>query len=139
MNTLFHILNRIAISAMQRSEVVGAAFAMALVFMLIIPLPLPLIDALIAVNICLSSLLVVLAMYLPKPLAFSTFPAVLLLTTMFRLALSISTTRQILIQQDAGHVVAAFGNFVVGGNLAVGMVMFLILIVNARRRNGGSS
>lgn len=129
MNTLFQILNRIAISAMQRSEVVGAAFAMALVFMLIIPLPLPLIDALIAVNICLSSLLVVLAMYLPKPLAFSTFPAVLLLTTMFRLALSISTTRQILIQQDAGHVVAAFGNFVVGGNLAVGMVMFLILTV----------
>lgn len=54
MNTLFQIMNRIAISAMQRSEVVGAAFAMALVFMLIIPLPLPLIDALIAVNICLS-------------------------------------------------------------------------------------
>ncbi|WP_276643871.1 type III secretion system export apparatus subunit SctV [Siccibacter turicensis] len=129
MNVLFQILNRIAISAMQRSEVVGAAFAMALVFMLIIPLPLGLIDVLIAVNICLSSLLVVLAMYLPKPLAFSTFPAVLLLTTMFRLALSISTTRQILIQQDAGHVVAAFGNFVVGGNLAVGMVMFLILTV----------
>lgn len=129
MNKLFLILNRIAISAMQRSEVVGAAFAMALVFMLIIPLPLPLIDTLIALNICLSSLLVVLAMYLPKPLAFSTFPAVLLLTTMFRLALSISTTRQILIQQDAGHVVAAFGNFVVGGNLAVGMVMFLILTV----------
>ncbi|MCU5773673.1 type III secretion system export apparatus subunit SctV [Erwiniaceae bacterium BAC15a-03b] len=129
MNTLFLILNKIAISAMQRSEVVGAAFAMALVFMLIIPLPLGLIDMLIALNICLSSLLVVLAMYLPKPLAFSTFPAVLLLTTMFRLALSISTTRQILIQQDAGHVVAAFGNFVVGGNLAVGMVMFLILTV----------
>ncbi|WP_241491552.1 FHIPEP family type III secretion protein, partial [Winslowiella iniecta] len=129
MNALFLILNKIAISAMQRSEVVGAAFAMALVFMLIIPLPLGLIDTLIALNICLSCLLVVLAMYLPKPLAFSTFPAVLLLTTMFRLALSISTTRQILIQQDAGHVVAAFGNFVVGGNLAVGMVMFLILTV----------
>ncbi|UQY44676.1 FHIPEP family type III secretion protein [Mixta hanseatica] len=129
MNGLFLILNKIAISAMQRSEIVGAAFAMALVFILIIPLPLALIDTLIALNICLSSLLIVLAMYLPKPLAFSTFPAVLLLTTMFRLALSISVTRQILIQQDAGHIVEAFGSFVVGGNLAVGMVMFLILTV----------
>ncbi|WP_213989497.1 type III secretion system export apparatus subunit SctV [Sodalis sp. dw_96] len=129
MNGLFLVLNRIALSAMQRSEVVGAAFAMALVFMLIIPLPLGLIDVLIALNICISSLLVVLAMYLPKPLAFSTFPAVLLLTTMFRLSLSITTTRQILIQQNAGHIVDAFGNFVVGGNLAVGMVMFLILTV----------
>ncbi|WP_034913225.1 type III secretion system export apparatus subunit SctV [Erwinia sp. 9145] len=129
MNGIFLILNRIALGAMQRSEIIGAMFAMAIVFMLIIPLPLGLIDTLIAVNICISSLLVVLAMYLPKPLAFSTFPAVLLLTTMFRLALSISTTRQILVQQDAGHIVAAFGTFVVGGNLAVGMVMFLILTV----------
>ncbi|MCU7369208.1 type III secretion system export apparatus subunit SctV [Pantoea stewartii] len=129
MNSLFTILNKIAISAMHRSEIFGAVFALALVFMLIVPLPLGLIDMLIAVNICLSSLLIVLAMYLPKPLAFSTFPAVLLLTTMFRLALSISVTRQILVQQDAGHVVEAFGNFVVGGNLAVGMVMFLILTV----------
>ncbi|WP_145033718.1 type III secretion system export apparatus subunit SctV [Pantoea ananatis] len=129
MNSAVQILNRIAVTAMKRSEVVGAMFALALVFMLIIPLPLELIDTLIALNICLSSLLVMLAMYLPKPLSFSSFPAVLLLTTMFRLALSISTTRQILIQQDAGHIVAAFGNFVVGGNLAVGMVMFLILTV----------
>ncbi|WP_067705450.1 type III secretion system export apparatus subunit SctV [Erwinia sp. ErVv1] len=129
MNGIFLILNRIALAAMQRSEIIGAMFAMAIVFMLIIPLPLGLIDTLIAVNICISSLLVVLAMYLPRPLAFSSFPAVLLLTTMFRLALSISTTRQILVQQDAGHIVAAFGTFVVGGNLAVGMVMFLILTV----------
>ncbi|MEI7377288.1 type III secretion system export apparatus subunit SctV [Dickeya chrysanthemi] len=122
-------LNRFAISAMQRSEVVGAVIVMAIVFMMIIPLPTGLIDVLIAFNICISSLLIVLAMYLPKPLAFSTFPAVLLLTTMFRLALSISTTRQILLQQDAGHVVEAFGNFVVGGNLAVGLVIFMILTV----------
>lgn len=129
MSFLFVWLNRIAISAMQRSEVVGAAIVMSIVFMMIIPLPTGLIDVLIALNICISSLLIVLAMYLPKPLAFSTFPSVLLLTTMFRLALSISTTRQILLQQDAGHIVEAFGNFVVGGNLAVGLVMFLILTV----------
>lgn len=129
MSSLFVWLNRLAISAMQRSEVVGATIVMSIVFMMIIPLPTGLIDVLIALNICISSLLIVLAMYLPKPLAFSTFPSVLLLTTMFRLALSISTTRQILLQQDAGHIVEAFGNFVVGGNLAVGLVIFLILTV----------
>ncbi|WJV68846.1 type III secretion system export apparatus subunit SctV [Pectobacteriaceae bacterium CE70] len=129
MSLLISWLNRIAISAMQRSEIVGAVIVMSIVFMMIIPLPTGLIDVLIALNICMSSLLIVLAMYLPKPLAFSTFPAVLLLTTMFRLALSISTTRQILLQQDAGHVVEAFGNFVVGGNLTVGLVIFLILTV----------
>ncbi|MEN0616079.1 type III secretion system export apparatus subunit SctV [Klebsiella indica] len=129
MAALFSWLNRIALSAMQRSEVVGAVIVMSIVFMMIIPLPTGLIDVLIALNICISSLLIVLAMYLPKPLAFSTFPSVLLLTTMFRLALSISTTRQILLQQDAGHIVEAFGNFVVGGNLAVGLVIFLILTV----------
>ncbi|MCT6532994.1 flagellar biosynthesis protein FlhA, partial [Staphylococcus aureus] len=79
--------------------------------------------------ISVSCLLIMTAMYLPKPLAFTTFPAVLLLTTMFRLGLSISTTRQILLQQNAGHIVTAFGNFVVGGNLAVGLVVFLILTV----------
>ncbi|WP_431890010.1 type III secretion system export apparatus subunit SctV [Pectobacterium colocasium] len=129
MNLLITWLNRIALSTMQRSEVVGAVIVMSIVFMMIIPLPTGLIDVLIALNICASSLLIVLAMYLPKPLAFSTFPAVLLLTTMFRLAISISTTRQILLQQDGGHIVEAFGNYVVGGNLAVGLVIFLILTV----------
>jgi len=129
MNTLFNLLNRLAISAMQRSEIVGAFIALSVVFMLIIPLPLPLIDVLIAVNISMSCLLIMTAMYLPRPLAFTTFPAILLLTTMFRLGLSISTTRQILLQQNAGHIVEAFGNFVVGGNLAVGLVVFLILTV----------
>ncbi|MFC3395504.1 type III secretion system export apparatus subunit SctV [Brenneria rubrifaciens] len=129
MNLLIVWLNRIALSAMQRSEIVGAIIVMSIVFMMIIPLPTSLIDVLIAINICVSSLLIVLAMYLPKPLAFSTFPAVLLLTTMFRLALSISTTRQILLQQDGGHIVEAFGNYVVGGNLAVGLVIFMILTV----------
>lgn len=129
MNQLFIILNRIAISAMKRSEVVGAVFVIAIVFMMIIPLPTGLVDVLIALNISLSSLLIALAMYLPGPLAFSSFPAVLLLTTMFRLALSISTTRLILLEQDAGDIVEAFGNFVVGGNLAVGLVIFLILTI----------
>lgn len=122
-------LNQIAYSAMRRSELVGAFFVIAIVFMMITPLPTELVDVLIALNICISCLLIMLAMHLPRALAFSTFPAVLLLTTMFRLALSISTTRLILLNQDAGHIVEAFGQFVVGGNLAVGMVIFLILTV----------
>lgn len=127
MNSLIHSLNRLAIAAMRRTEIVGAIMIMAIVFVMILPLPTALVDVLIALNICISSLLIVLAMYLPGPLAFSTFPAVLLLTTMFRLSLSIATTRLILLQHDAGHIVDAFGSFVVGGNLAVGLVLFLIL------------
>ncbi|MCJ2374786.1 type III secretion system export apparatus subunit SctV [Pseudomonas sp. RGM 3321] len=129
MNRVINFLNMVALSAMRRSELVGAFFVIAIVFMMITPLPTGLIDVLIAVNICISCLLIMLAMHLPRPLAFSTFPAVLLLTTMFRLALSVSTTRLILLNQDAGHIVEAFGQFVVGGNLAVGLVIFLILTV----------
>lgn len=129
MEPLINVLNAIALAAMRRSEVVGAFVVIAIVFMMITPMPTVLVDILIAINICISCLLIMLAMHLPRPLAFSTFPAVLLLTTMFRLALSISTTRLILLNQDAGHIVEAFGQFVVGGNLAVGMVIFLILTV----------
>ncbi|KAA8712085.1 type III secretion system export apparatus subunit SctV [Pseudomonas cannabina] len=129
MNKIIDLLNGVALAAMRRSELVGAFFVIAIVFMMITPLPTGLVDVLIAVNICISCLLIMLAMHLPRPLAFSTFPAVLLLTTMFRLALSVSTTRLILLNQDAGHIVEAFGQFVVGGNLAVGLVIFLILTV----------
>ena len=96
-------------------EVLGAVAVLGIVFIFIVPLPTWLVDVLIALNMCLASLLIVLALYLPNPLAFSTFPALLLLTTMFRLALSIATTRLILLEQDAGEIVEAFGNFVVGG------------------------
>lgn len=129
MNPIIGFLNQIALSAMRQSGVVGALFVIAVVFMMITPLPTALVDVLIAINICISCLLIMLAMHLPRPLAFSTFPSVLLLTTMFRLALSISTTRLILLEQDAGHIVEAFGQFVVGGNLAVGMVIFMILTI----------
>ncbi|NWA02057.1 type III secretion system export apparatus subunit SctV [Pseudomonas gingeri] len=129
MDHLINLLNQVALAAMRRSEVVGAFVVLAIVFMMITPLPTGLVDVLIAINICISCLLIMLAMHLPRPLAFSTFPSVLLITTMFRLALSISTTRLILLNQDAGHIVEAFGQFVVGGNLAVGMVIFMILTV----------
>lgn len=122
-------LNRLAASAVDHSEVVAAFFVLAVIFMMILPLPTWLVDTLIALNICLATLLIVFAMYLPGPLAFSTFPGVLLLTTLFRLALSITTTRLILLQADAGDIVQAFGDFVVGGDLVVGLVIFFILTI----------
>jgi type III secretion protein V len=125
--TALSSINGLLLKVAQRAEVLGAVVVMAIVFIFIVPLPTWLADILIAVNICISCLLIVLALYLPGPLAFSSFPSILLLTTMFRLALSIATTRLILLEQDAGEIVEAFGNFVVGGNLAVGMVIFLIL------------
>ena len=126
MNVLSTV-NGILLKVAQRAEVLGAVVIMAIVFIFIVPLPTWLVDILIALTICISCLLIMLALYLPGPLAFSSFPSILLLTTMFRLALSIATTRLILLEQDAGDIVEAFGNFVVGGNLAVGMVIFLIL------------
>ena len=126
MNVLSTV-NGILLKVAQRAEVLGAVVIMAIVFIFIVPLPTWLVAILIALNICISCLLIMLALYLPGPLAFSSFPSILLLTTMFRLALSIATTRLILLEQDAGDIVEAFGNFVVGGNLAVGMVIFLIL------------
>ena len=120
-------INALLLKVAQRAEVLGAVVVMAIVFIFIVPLPTWLVDILIALNICISCLLIVLALYLPGPLAFSSFPSILLLTTMFRLALSIATTRLILLEQDAGDIVEAFGNFVVGGNLAVGLVIFMIL------------
>ncbi|CAH0174042.1 type III secretion system export apparatus subunit SctV [Pseudomonas carnis] len=120
-------LNGVLLKVAQRAEVLGAVVIMAIVFIFIVSLPTWLVDILIALNICIACLLIMLALYLPGPLAFSSFPSILLLTTMFRLALSIATTRLILLEQDAGDIVEAFGNFVVGGNLAVGMVIFLIL------------
>lgn len=122
-------INAVLLKVARRAEVLGAVVVMAIVFIFIVPLPTWLVDILIALNICISCLLIVLALYLPGPLAFSSFPSILLLTTMFRLALSIATTRLILLEQDAGDIVEAFGNFVVGGNLAVGLVIFMILTI----------
>ena len=127
--TLVQWLNKGLSNVAKGVEALGAVFVLGIVFIFIAPLPTWLIDVLIAINICISCLLIVLAFYLPSPLAFSSFPSLLLLTTMFRLALSIATTRLILLEQDAGEIVEAFGNFVVGGNLAVGLVIFLIITI----------
>lgn len=122
-------LQRIVLLATSRNDVVLAILLVAIIFMMILPLPTWLVDVLIGVNMSISAVLLMVAMYLPSPLAFSSFPSVLLVTTLFRLGISIATTRLILLQGDAGHIIFTFGNFVVGGNLIVGLVVFLILTI----------
>src|SRR6478672_8051744 len=104
------------------------------VIVMIIPLPTVLLDLLLTVNIAVSLIILLVAMYTMRPLEFSTFPSVLLVTTLLRLSLNVASTRLILLHgaegsAAAGHVIQSFGNFVVGGSYAVGMVIFLILVV----------
>jgi type III secretion protein V len=122
-------LQRMVQLLVDRNDLVLAGVIVCVIFMMILPLPVWLVDALIAVNMCISAILLMVAMYLPSPLAFSSFPSVLLVTTLFRLAIGIATTRLILLNGDAGHIIYTFGNFVVGGNLVVGLVVFLILTI----------
>ncbi|EVU17343.1 FHIPEP family protein, partial [Vibrio parahaemolyticus V-223/04] len=123
MNKLIDILNKVG----QRKDIMLAVMLLAIVFMMILPLPTALVDVLIGANMSIAVVLLMLAIYITTPLEFSAFPAVLLITTLFRLSLSITTTRLILLQGDAGQIVYTFGNFVVGGNLVVGIVVFLII------------
>jgi type III secretion protein V len=111
------------------SDVILAALVMMIISILIIPLPYFLLDLLIVLNISISVLLLLLAMYIPNALQLASFPSILLVTTLFRLALNVSSTRLILLTAKAGEVIAAFGNFVVKGNLVVGIVIFLILTI----------
>src|SRR5471032_666045 len=112
-----------------RQDIVLAVLLLLAVFMMIVPLPTALVDLLIAINLTISIVLLMMALYIREPLEFSTFPAVLLITTLFRLALTISTTRLILLQADAGEIVYTFGNFAVGGNLGVGLIVFMIITI----------
>jgi flagellar biosynthesis protein FlhA len=115
--------------AMKYTDLAAAGLVVLVVVMLIVPLPPLLLDLFITLNISVALAIVITTLYLPRALDFSSFPALLLLTTMFRLAINVSVTRLILLEGDAGHVVKAFGEFVVGGNVVVGLVIFLILIV----------
>jgi len=100
-----------------------------IVLMMVIPIPVGLLDVLLVINISIALMILLIAMNTQDALEFSIFPALLLITTLFRLALNVSTTRNILSKGHAGHVVETFGNFVAGGQLAIGFVVFLILVV----------
>ena len=100
-----------------------------IVIMLIIPLPSFMLDFLIIVNILIAIMILLVAMNAREALDFSVFPSLLLIVTLFRLGLNVSTTRSILSKGYGGEVIATFGDFVIGGNVLVGFVVFLILVI----------
>ncbi|EJL01653.1 invasion protein InvA [Pseudomonas fluorescens Q2-87] len=112
-----------------RPELLILTLMVMIIAMLIIPLPTVLVDFLIGLNIVISLLVFMGSFYIERILSYSTFPALLLLTTLFRLALSISTSRLILSQADAGEIIASFGDFVIGESLVVGFVIFSIVTI----------
>jgi type III secretion protein V len=111
------------------SDLVLAVMVVAIVGMMIVPLPTHLLDILLVFNISISVVVLLISLYVPQALRLSVFPTLLLITTMYRLSLTISTTRLILLTGDPGEVVIAFGNFVVQGNFVVGAVIFIILVI----------
>lgn len=100
-----------------------------IVLMMVVPIPTGLLDILLVINISVAIMILLIAMNTQDALHFSIFPTLLLITTIFRLALNVSTTRLVLSEADAGHVVDTFGRFVAGGQIAIGFVVFLILVV----------
>lgn len=116
-------------SLTRRSDVVLTLLILSIITMMILPMPTLLLDLLIGLNMGISILLLMVAIYIPSPLAFASFPSVLLITTLFRLSLGIASTRLILLEADAGKIIQTFGEFVVGGNLIVGLVVFLIITI----------
>jgi type III secretion protein V len=110
-------------------DLIVVFFILAVVALMILPLPTWLMDVMIALNITIGMLFLLLAVYLKNPLEFSTLPTAILISTLVRIAITISTTRLILVQGDAGSIVASFGEFVVGGNVIVGLVVFTIIAI----------
>jgi len=109
------------------SDIFLALGIVAIVMLMVLPVPPLMLDMLVAVNIVFGLVLVLMGVYISSPLQFSAFPSILLISTLYRLALSVATTRMILLHGDAGTIVDTFGNLVAGGNLIVGLVVFLII------------
>jgi type III secretion protein V len=103
--------------------------AIAIVAMIVIPLPKALVDVLLGVSIATGVGMLLMAIYIPAPSAFSTFPSVIMISTLFRLSLSIATAKLILIYADGGQIIDTFGKLITGGNLVVGLVIFVIITV----------
>jgi flagellar biosynthesis protein FlhA len=115
--------------ALRNSDVVLAGAVMLIIGMMVVPLPAGVLDLLLTLSLAASITILLIALYVKEPLEFSVFPSLLLLITLFRLALNISSARLILLNGFAGDVINAFGNFVVGGNYVVGIVVFLLLMI----------
>jgi type III secretion protein V len=111
------------------SEILLALLVITIVAIMIIPVPTFLLDILLTANMAMAISVLMICLYIPDALSLASFPTILLIATLFRLALEVSATRLILLYADAGQVIHAFGNFVVKGNLVVGLVVFLIITV----------
>ena len=114
---------------MKTKDLAILASIIGIVLMMILPIPMWLLDLLLVINISIALMILLVAMNSKEALQFSIFPALLLITTLFRLALNISTTKLILGKGDAGAVVATFGSWIAGGQIAIGFIVFLILVV----------
>jgi len=114
---------------MRFSDVIVAILVVTIIVLIIVPVPLGLLDFFLALNISLSLIILILSMFVKEPLEFSIFPSMLLVTTLFRLALNIRSTMSILSTGEAGEVIASFGSFVIGGNAVVGFIIFLIIVI----------
>ncbi|SFC61565.1 flagellar biosynthesis protein FlhA [Clostridium uliginosum] len=110
-------------------DVVVAGAVICIVLMMIVPLPKAVLDVLLAFNITLSVVIIMITMFTTDVLQLSVFPTLLLVTTLFRLGLNISSTRLVLSEGDAGKIIQAFGEFVIGGNYVVGIIIFLIIVI----------
>lgn len=122
-------LGRLLERSTRSSDFLFAFLFILIILMMVVPLPPSLVDFLLSCNITLSVMTLLVTTYITNPLQFSVFPSLLLFATLFRLALNISTTRLILLQGYAGKLIAAFGQFVVGGNYVVGFIIFFILVI----------
>ncbi len=123
------IANPLTQALASRSNITFAAGLVAILATLLIPLPTFLLDIGLACSISLSIAVLVIVLATNEPIELSTFPSLLLVTTLFRLSLNVASTRLILLDGDAGTIIDTFGNFVVGGNIVVGLVMFIIIVV----------
>ncbi|HET7866361.1 MAG TPA: FHIPEP family type III secretion protein, partial [Burkholderiaceae bacterium] len=113
----------------RHSDIALVLMVVGILAVLFAPIPARLLDFLLVTNFSLALLLLLLTFYMQRPVDFSTFPSLLLIATLFRLSLNVATTRLILTEGDAGHVIAAVGSHMVGGNYVVGLIVFLILVV----------
>lgn len=123
------MLNKTLKNARNHPELIILFLMVMIISMLVIPLPTYLVDFLIGLNMVLAILVFMGSFYIDRILSFSSFPSILLITTLFRVALSISTSRLILLEADAGEIITSFGQFVIGDNLAVGFVVFSIVTI----------
>lgn len=129
MNNLLEKLQEKILSSTRYNEILLAFLVVLIISLMIIPISPSLVDGLLAINLSMAAILLMMALYIPSIIHFSTFPSLLLFTTLFRLALNITTTRLILIKANAGDIIFTFGNFVVAGNFIVGAVIFLIILI----------